>query len=101
VTDLENFITGANETGFHVVGANWGKDFILPELIVDLRKSPGRRSKLFTDPNQTLQSARGIEVGHIFQLGYKYSQAMNAFYTNEAGESTPFVWVVMGLEYPV
>ena len=96
VTDLENFITGANETGFHVVGANWGKDFILPELIVDLRKAQvGDRA--IHDPNQTLQSARGIEVGHIFQLGYKYSQAMNAFYTNEAGESTPICMGCYGI----
>ncbi|RPH87776.1 MAG: proline--tRNA ligase, partial [Chroococcales cyanobacterium metabat2.561] len=96
VTDLENFITGANETGFHLVGANWGKDFILPELIVDLRKAQvGDRA--IHDPNQTLQSARGIEVGHIFQLGYKYSQAMNAFYTNEAGESTPICMGCYGI----
>ena len=96
VTDLENFITGANETGFHVVGANWGQDFILPELIVDLRKARvGDRA--IHDPNQTLQSARGIEVGHIFQLGYKYSQAMNAFYTNEAGESTPICMGCYGI----
>jgi prolyl-tRNA synthetase len=96
VTDLENFITGANETGFHLVGANWGKDFILPELIVDLRKARvGDRA--IHDPNQTLQSARGIEVGHIFQLGYKYSQAMNAFYTNEAGESTPICMGCYGI----
>ncbi len=96
VTDLENLITGANETGFHVVGANWGKDFILPELIVDLRKAQvGDRA--IHDPDQTLQSARGIEVGHIFQLGYKYSQAMNAFYTNEAGESTPICMGCYGI----
>ncbi len=96
VTDLENLITGANETGFHVVGANWGQDFILPELIVDLRKARvGDRA--IHDPNQTLQSARGIEVGHIFQLGYKYSQAMNAFYTNEAGESTPICMGCYGI----
>jgi prolyl-tRNA synthetase len=78
------------------VGANWGKDFILPELIVDLRKAQvGDRA--IHDPNQTLQSARGIEVGHIFQLGYKYSQAMNAFYTNEAGESTPICMGCYGI----
>jgi prolyl-tRNA synthetase len=96
VIDLENFITGANETGFHVVGANWGKDFILPELIVDLRKAQvGDRA--IHDPNQTLESARGIEVGHIFQLGYKYSKAMNATYTNETGESTPICMGCYGI----
>ena len=83
--DLKNFVTGANEAGYHVVGANWGEQFKLPDRIVDIRKSrPGDRA--IHNPEQILQSARGIEAGHIFQLGTKYSQAMNATYTNEQGE---------------
>ncbi len=86
--ELKNFVTGANETGYHVVGANWGEQFKLPETIVDIRKSrPGDRA--VHNPEQTLQTARGIEVGHIFQLGTKYSQAMSATYTNEQGEENP------------
>ncbi|YAF93767.1 MAG: proline--tRNA ligase [Nodularia sp. CChRGM 3473] len=86
--DLKNFVTGANETGYHVVGANWGEQFKLPELIVDVRKArPGDRA--VHNPEQTLATARGIEVGHIFQLGTKYSQAMGATYTNEQGEEKP------------
>lgn len=86
--DLKNFVTGANETNYHVVGANWNQQFKLPELIVDIRKSrPGDRA--VHNPEQTLKSARGIEVGHIFQLGTKYSQAMGATYTNEQGEGNP------------
>jgi prolyl-tRNA synthetase len=86
--DLKNFVTGANESGYHVVGANWGEQFELPSLVVDIRKSrPGDRA--VHDPNQILQTARGIEVGHIFQLGTKYSQAMGAMYTNEQGEENP------------
>lgn len=85
---LRNFITGANETGYHVVGACWQEHFTLPELVVDVRKAKvGDRS--FHNPSQTLKSARGIEVGHIFQLGTKYSQAMGATYTNEKGEEVP------------
>lgn len=86
--DLKNFVTGANESGFHVVGANWGEQFPLPKLAVDLRKSKiGDRA--IHDPNQTLQSARGIEAGHIFQLGTIYSKAMGATYTSESGEELP------------
>ncbi|MGH2413319.1 MAG: proline--tRNA ligase, partial [Microcystaceae cyanobacterium] len=88
--DLENFVTGSNEVGYHVVGANWGQQFQLPELIVDVRKALGG-DRAIHDSSQLLQSARGIEVGHIFQLGTKYSQAMGATYTNEQGEQSPLV----------
>jgi len=88
VVDLKNFVTGGNESGYHVVGANWGEQFKLPNVVVDVRKArPGDRA--IHNPEQTLQSARGIEVGHIFQLGTKYSQAMGATYTNEQGEEKP------------
>ncbi|MEA5505754.1 proline--tRNA ligase [Halotia wernerae UHCC 0503] len=86
--DLKNFVTGANETGYHVVGANWNEQFKLPNKIVDVRKARlGDRA--VHNPEQTLASARGIEVGHIFQLGTKYSQAMGATYTSEQGEEKP------------
>ena len=86
--DLENFVTGANESGYHVVGANWGEQFQLPDLVVDVRKARAG-DRAVGDPSQRLQSARGIEAGHIFQLGTKYSQAMGATYTNEQGEEVP------------
>lgn len=86
--ELKNFVTGSNESGFHVVGANWGEQFPLPKRVVDVRKATvGDRS--VHDPSQTLQTARGIEIGHIFQLGTKYSQAMGATYTSESGEEIP------------
>ncbi|CAN1209403.1 proline--tRNA ligase [Tumidithrix helvetica PCC 7403] len=95
VEELQNFATGANETDYHVVGANWGKEFTLP-AVVDIRKArPGDRA--VHDPTQILQTARGIEVGHIFQLGTKYSQAMNATFTNEQGEDVPLVMGCYGL----
>ncbi len=94
--DLKNFVTGANESGHHVVGANWQEQFRLPELIVDVRKArPGDRA--MHNPEQTLKSARGIEVGHIFQLGTKYSKAMGATYTNEQGEEKPLVMGCYGV----
>ncbi len=94
--DLKNFVTGANETGYHVVGANWGEQFKLPKRVVDVRKArPGDRA--IHNPEQTLASARGIEAGHIFQLGTKYSQAMAATYTNEQGEEKPLFMGCFGV----
>ncbi|HIK30870.1 MAG TPA: proline--tRNA ligase [Oscillatoriales cyanobacterium M59_W2019_021] len=94
--ELQNFVTGANEAGYHVVGANWGSEFKLPETVADLRKAmAGDRS--IRDPNQTLQTARGIEVGHIFQLGTKYSAALGATYTNEQGEEKPLIMGCYGV----
>ncbi|MCU0551154.1 MAG: proline--tRNA ligase [Leptolyngbya sp. Prado105] len=96
VVDLENFVTGADESGYHGVGANWGKEFQKPSLVVDVRKAKvGDRA--IHDPSQILQTARGIEIGHIFQLGTKYSIAMNATYTNEQGEEVPLVMGCYGI----
>jgi prolyl-tRNA synthetase len=93
---LTNFVTGANETGYHVVGVEWNRDIPLPTHNTDLDTAlTGDRS--CHDATQTLQEARGIEVGHIFQLGTKYSQAMNATFTNEAGENLPFVMGCYGI----
>lgn len=86
--ELKNFATGANETGYHVIGANWGDQFVLPDRIVDVRTAKAG-DRAVHDPTQMLQTARGIEVGHIFQLGTKYSQAMNATFTSEQGEELP------------
>jgi len=94
--DLKNFVTGANETGYHVVGANWGEQFQLPELVVDIRKAQAD-DRAVHDPSQILQTARGIEMGHIFQLGTKYSQALGATYTNEQGEEKPLVMGCYGI----
>ncbi|ADI62798.1 proline--tRNA ligase [Trichormus azollae] len=94
--ELKNFVTGANESGSHVVGANWCEQFKLPELVVDIRKARvGDRS--LHDPSQTLKTARGIEVGHIFQLGTKYSEAMGATYINEQGEKKPLIMGCYGV----
>ncbi len=94
--DLTNFVTGADESGYHVVGANWGTEFPLPETVVGVRTAK-KGDRAVHNPEQTLQSARGIEVGHIFQLGTKYSEAMGATYTNEQGEEMPFVMGCYGV----
>jgi prolyl-tRNA synthetase len=87
---LQDFITGSNQVGKHVGGANWDAQYPLPE-VVDVRTAKaGDRSVL--DPSQPLQTARGIEIGHIFQLGLKFSKAMNASYTDEAGAES-LLWM--------
>ncbi|RJQ47795.1 MAG: proline--tRNA ligase [Gammaproteobacteria bacterium] len=81
---IADFVCGANRDGKHLTGVNWGRD--LPEpLVADIRNvvegdpSPDNKGKL--------SIARGIEVGHIFQLGSKYSSAMGANYLDENGQS--------------
>lgn len=93
---LTNFATGCNELGYHVVGANWGQEFDLSELVVDVRKAQ-KGDRAVHDPSQILETARGIEVGHIFQLGKKYSEAMGATYTNENGQEVPLVMGCYGV----
>jgi prolyl-tRNA synthetase len=88
--DLQQFVTGSNETGYHTVGGNWGAEYPLP-TVVDVREAKAG-DRACHDPDQTLQTARGIEIGHIFQLGQKYSKAMGATYTAESGEEVP-LWM--------
>jgi prolyl-tRNA synthetase len=87
---LTAFACGANVLDTHLVGAAWGDLCPCPESL-DLRAAqPGDRC--LHDPAQSLESARGIEVGHIFQLGRKYSSALEATFTNEAGVDEP-LWM--------
>ena len=91
VVNAKNFVTGANETGYHVVGANWNDNFPLPKLQINIQEAKAG-DRAVHDPTQTLMSARGIEAGHIFQLGTKYSEAMGANFTNEQGKGEP-LWM--------
>jgi prolyl-tRNA synthetase len=94
--ELTNFITGADEFNRHVVGANWNSQFPLPKLVVNVGKAQAG-DRAIHDNNQILETARGIEVGHIFQLGTKYSQAMGAMFTDEQGEEKPLVMGCYGV----
>jgi prolyl-tRNA synthetase len=96
IEDLANFVTGSDTVGYHVVGANWEREFPLPKYIVDIDKAQVCDSSQH-DASQTLKTARGIEVGHIFQLGTKYSEAMGATYTNERGDEVPLVMGCYGM----
>lgn len=82
---LANFVCGANENDHHFSGVNWGRDLAEPIQIEDIRQVvEGDPSP---DGMGTLTIARGIEVGHIFQLGTKYSAAMNATVLDENGKN--------------
>lgn len=79
---LADFSCGANRDGYHIIKVNWERDLPLPE-IADLRKVVAGDPS--PDDKGLLQIKRGIEVGHIFQLGTKYSEAMNAGVLDESG----------------
>ena len=82
---IADFICGANEDGKHLTGVNWGRDLPEPE-VADIRNVvEGDPSP---DGKGTLTIKRGIEVGHIFQLGNKYSKVMNATVLDENGKAT-------------
>ena len=84
---MSDFVCGANEDGYHLTGVNFGRDLPEPEDYVDLRNVvEGDPSP---DGKGRLGLCRGIEVGHIFQLRTKYSEAMNAAFLDEAGASRP------------
>ena len=92
--NLVNFVCGANQDGKHYTGANWNRDLPLPEVL-DLRMvAEGDPSP---DGLGRLHIARGIEVGHIFQLGTKYSEAMQATVLNEKGENQAMMMGCYGI----
>lgn len=81
--DMADFCCGANEEGFHITGVNFGRDLPEPE-VADLRNVvEGDRSP---DGKGELRLQRGIEVGHVFYLGTRYSEALNATYLDESGK---------------
>ena len=86
VANMADFVCGANEADYHFTGANWGRD--LPEpLVADLRNVV--EGDASPDGQGVLAIERGIEVGHVFQLGTAYSAAMNATYLDEKGQPAP------------
>ncbi|MFM7970799.1 MAG: proline--tRNA ligase, partial [Betaproteobacteria bacterium] len=84
VAHMADFVCGANEAHFHYTGVNWGRDLPEPDVVADIR------NVLEGDPSPDGQGVlaiqRGIEVGHVFYLGTKYSKAMNATFLDETGK---------------
>ncbi len=84
VANMSDFICGANDADFHFTGANWGRDMPEPDVVADIRNVvEGDPSP---DGKGVLAIQRGIEVGHVFYLGTKYSAAMDATYLDENGK---------------
>ena len=88
VASMADFVCGANEPGYHLTGVNFGRDLPEPAFVADIRKVVAGDTS--PDGKGTLEIARGIEVGHIFQLRTKYSEAMKASFLDESGTSRPF-----------
>ena len=94
VAHMNDFVCGANREGFHLAGVNWGRD--LPEPIVaDIRNVVSGDAS--PDGQGSLEICRGIEVGHVFQLGTRYSESMNCTYLDEKGQQQPMVMGCYGI----
>lgn len=85
VESMSDFSCGANEAGFHLTGVNWVRDLPVPEIIGDLRNVVSGDPS--PDGKGVLEIQRGIEVGHVFQLGDCYSEDMKATFLDENGKS--------------
>ncbi|KRD77416.1 proline--tRNA ligase [Lysobacter sp. Root983] len=85
VAAMADFVVGANENGYHLAGVNWGRDLAEPDEVADVRNAvEGDPSP---DGKGTLRIGRGIEVGHVFQLGRKYAEAMKLSVLDETGKA--------------
>ena len=88
VAVMSDWVCGANQPDHHMTGVNWGRDIALPAAVADIRNVVA--GDLSPDGQGVLAIQRGIEVGHIFYLGTKYSQAMNATFLNDNGKPSHF-----------
>jgi prolyl-tRNA synthetase len=86
VANMADFVCGANEEGFHYTGANWVRDLAEP-VVADLRNVV--EGDASPDGKGVLTIERGIEVGHVFQLGTAYSESMKATFLDENGKPAP------------
>ena len=94
VANMSDFVVGANEADYHIAGVNWGRDLPEPE-VADLRNV--QKGDPSPDGKGELDICRGIEVGHVFQLGTKYSEAMGATFIDEAGKPQPMLMGCYGI----
>ncbi len=94
VAMMSDFICGANDSGFHLIGVNFVRDLQEP-IVADIRNvMVGDASP---DGKGTLEICRGIEVGHVFMLGTRYSESMKANFLDEQGKAKPFVMGCYGI----
>ncbi|MFM2262551.1 MAG: Proline--tRNA ligase [Pseudomonadota bacterium] len=88
VMAMADWTCGANEADYHLTGVNWGRDLPEPDFVADIRNVVA--GDLSPDGKGVLAIERGIEVGHVFYLGTKYSRAMNATFLSEDGKPKHF-----------
>lgn len=93
VQNMANVVVGANDDGYHLTGVNAGRDF--EAEYVDVREV--QEGDMSPDGKGTLQFARGIEIGHIFKLGTRYSDSMGATILDENGRAVPIVMGCYGI----
>ncbi|MBB1087986.1 proline--tRNA ligase [Lysobacter sp. SG-8] len=86
VAAMADFVVGANRPGYHLAGVNWGRDLPEPDAVADIRNVV--EGDLSPDRHGTLALCRGIEVGHVFQLGRKYAEAMKCTVLDETGKAS-------------
>ncbi|MDR2834020.1 MAG: proline--tRNA ligase [Streptococcaceae bacterium] len=94
VKEMTNAVAGSNEIGLHAINVNIGRDFV-PEMIADIRIV--KEGETSPDGQGELMFARGIEIGHIFKLGTRYSKSMEASVLDENGRSIPIVMGSYGI----
>jgi prolyl-tRNA synthetase len=94
VANMSDFVCGANEAGYHLTGVNWGRDLAEP-IIADIRNAAAGDPS--PDGKGAVEICRGIEVGHVFQLGTRYSEAMKCTYLDENGKSQAMVMGCYGI----
>jgi len=94
VTSMKNFVVGANETGYHLKNVNIGRDF-KASVVMDIRKIV--EGDKCPKCGAHVKIARGIEVGHVFKLGTKYSEALGCVYLDENGKERPMVMGCYGI----
>lgn len=94
VANMSDFVCGANATGFHLTGVNWERDLPLPQ-VADIRNAVAGDPS--PDGKGVVEICRGIEVGHVFQLGTRYSEAMRCTYLDENGKAQPMVMGCYGI----
>ncbi len=92
---MSNFVCGANDEGYHYTGCNWGKDLPEPHQIFDLRNATAGDAS--PDGKGNLAICRGIEVGHVFMLGTRYSIDMQANFLDSDGKNKPMVMGCYGI----
>ncbi|AJX17845.1 MULTISPECIES: proline--tRNA ligase [Burkholderia] len=94
VANMSDFVVGANEVDYHIAGVNWGRDLPEPE-VADIRNV--QKGDPSPDGKGVIDICRGIEVGHVFQLGTKYSEAMGATFIDESGKPQPMLMGCYGV----